>query len=463
MQVTEIHSPSITVKRTALLVALLASFLTPFLGSSIGVALPTIGIEFSMSAILLSWVSTAYLLAAAMFLVPFGRVADIHGRKRLLAYGISIMAISSLLCALSNSGIAIIVFRIFQGIGSAMIWGTSMAILLAVYPLGERGKVLGINVASTYLGLSLGPYIGGVLTQQLGWRSIFFISSIYGGLTVLLIVLKLKGEWAEAKGEAFDWIGTIIFSISLISIMYGFSTLPDISGFWLLIGGSVTLTIFVWWELRVDNPILTMSLFFNNRVFAFSGLAALINYGATFAIAFLLSLYLQYIRGYNPQDAGLILVIRSVFMASFSPIAGRLSDRVEPRIVASAGMSLITIGLFYLGFLGEDTPVLLIVLDQVLLGVGFGLFSSPNTNAMMSSVEKKFLGVASATVGTMRLIGQMLSMGIATLSIALIVGPVEITPEVFKPFLNSVNVSFLIFSGLCLIGIFASLARGKVR
>jgi MFS family permease len=206
-----------------------------------------------------------------------------------------------------------------------------------------------------------------------------------------------------------------------------------------------------------------MNLFFSNRVFAFSGLAALINYGATFAIAFLLSLYLQYIRGYNPQDAGLILVTRSVFMATFSPIAGRLSDRIEPRIVASIGMGLNAIGLFYLGFLSETTGLLPLILCQIFLGLGFGLFSSPNTNAMMSSVEKKFLGVASATVGTMRLIGQMFSMGIATLSIAILVGPVEITPTVYQPFLKSVNVSFFIFAGLCFVGIFASLARGKVR
>jgi MFS family permease len=309
----------------------------------------------------------------------------------------------------------------------------------------------------------LGPYLGGVLTQQLGWRSIFFISAIYGVVIVLLILWKMKGEWAEAKGESFDWIGTLIFSLTLISIMYGFSTLPDNLGLWLLVAGILMLIVFIWWELRVAHPILTMNLFFSNRVFAFSGLAALINYGATFAIAFLLSLYLQYVRGYNPQDAGLILVTRSVFMASFSPIAGRLSDRIEPRIVASIGMGLNAIGLFYLGFLSETTGLLPLILCQIFLGLGFGLFSSPNTNAMMSSVEKKFLGVASATVGTMRLIGQMLSMGIATLSIALILGPVEITPSVYEPFVQSVNISFFIFAGLCFIGIFASLARGKVR
>jgi MFS family permease len=416
-----------------------------------------------MSAIMLSWISIAYLLAAAMFLVPFGRLADIHGRKRVLAYGIATLTISSILCAIVKSGVAIIVLRIFQGVGSAMIFGTGVAILVAVYPLSERGRVLGINVASTYLGLSIGPYLGGVLTQQLGWRSIFYTSALIGIIIFTLILWRLKGEWAEAKGESFDWIGALIFSIMLTSIMYGFSVLPEILGVWLLLGGVLMTGIFIWWEMRVQNPILNMSLIFNNRVFAFSGLAALINYGATFAISFLLSLYLQYIKGYNPQDAGLIMVTRSVMMASFSPLAGRLSDRIEPRVVASSGMAVITIGLLFFGFLNERTSIVLIVISLILLGLGFGLFTSPNTNAMMSSVEKKFLGVASATVGTMRLIGQMLSMGIATLVIAIIVGPVEITPQYYQPFLRSVNISFFIFTGLCLMGIFASMARGRMR
>jgi len=452
-----------TLKRTALIVALFTSFLTAFMGSSVSIALPTIGKEFSMNAILLGWISTAYLLAAAMFLVPFGRLSDMLGRKRILTYGISLYTISAFICAISNAGIHLIIFRALQGIGGAMIFGTGVAILLSVYSPHERGRVLGINVASTYFGLSIGPFLGGILTQYLGWRSLFYSNVVLGIITLALILLKLEGEWVEAKGESFDWAGSILFSIMLTAIMYGFTILPDRSGTWLILGGGMFLGIFIWWEKKAPAPVLNMELFFKNRVFAFSSLAALINYGATFAIAFLLSLYLQYTKGLSPQDTGFILVSRPIVMASFSPLAGRLSDRIEPRIVASYGMAVVTIGLVLLAFITERTTILFIILSQILLGFGFALFSSPNTNAMMSSVEKKVYGVASATVGTMRLIGQVLSMGIATLSLAIIVGPVEITPAYYESFLRSVKISFTIFAILCLIGIFASAARGRMR
>jgi EmrB/QacA subfamily drug resistance transporter len=444
-------------------VALLTSFLTAFMGSSVNIALPTIGDEFSMTAILLSWISTAYLLAAAMFLVPFGRLSDIHGRKRILTYGISLYTISSFFSVISNSGILLIILRALQGIGGAMIFGTGVAILISVYPQHERGRVLGINVASTYIGLSIGPFLGGILTQYLGWRSLFYSNVIIGLITLVLILWKLGGEWIEAKGEGFDWLGSILFSIMLTAIMYGFTILPDSKGAWLLSGGIGLLGFFIWWENKAHNPVLNMELFSRNRVFAFSSLAALINYGATFAVTFLLSLYLQYIKGLSPQDAGIILVWRPVFMATFSPLAGRLSDRIEPRIVASFGMAIVSVGLVLLGFINEVTSIFFIILSQIFLGLGFALFSSPNTNAMMSSVEKRVYGVASAMVGTMRLIGQVLSMGIATLSIAILVGPVEITPPYYEAFLNSVNTSFFIFAALCFLGIFASAARGRMR
>ncbi len=463
METTPAESYSSTLKSTALIVALLTSFLTAFMGSSVSIALPTIGKEFSMTAILLGWISTAYLLAAAMFLVPFGRLSDMHGRKRILTYGITLYTISSFVSAISNSGIFLIVFRALQGIGSAMIFGTGVAILISVYPPQDRGRVLGINVASTYIGLSIGPFLGGILTQYLGWRSLFYSNVVLGIITLSLILWKLEGEWVEAEGESFDWIGSILFSIMLTSIMYGFTILPDSLGIWLICGGIGLLVVFIWWENRTLNPVLNMNLFFRNRVFAFSSLAALINYGATFAVAFLLSLYLQYTKGLTPQDTGFVLVSRPIFMAAFSPLAGRLSDRIEPRLVASSGMTVVTVGLVLLAFINESTSIIFIVLSQILLGFGFALFSSPNTNAMMSSVEKRVYGVASATVGTMRLIGQVLSMGIATLSIAIIVGPVEITPAYYEAFLRSVNISFVIFAGLCLIGIFASAARGRMR
>lgn len=239
--------------------------------------------------------------------------------------------------------------------------------------------------------------------------------------------------------------------------------LPDILGYWLILLGIIGIAIFINWELKVKAPVLDMNLFRGNNVFTFSVLAALINYSATFAVTFLLSLYLQYIKAITPQDAGLILVAQPIVMVVFSPLAGRLSDKIELRIVASIGMAFTTIGLFLFSFLNERTTLEFIVASLIIIGFGFALFSSPNTNAVMSSVEKKFYGVASATLGTMRLTGQMLSMGIAMLIFAVFIGRVEITPEYYQPFLKSVSIAFIIFSALCFAGIFASLARGKVR
>lgn len=450
-------------KKAVLLVATMASFLTPFMGSSVNIALPTIGKEFAMDAVLLSWVATAYLLATAVFLVPFGRIADIYGRKMVFRYGILIYTASSLLSAVATSAIMLISFRILQGLGAAMIFSTGIAMLTSVFPAGERGRALGINVAAVYLGLSLGPFLGGILTQYFGWRSIFMINVPLGLIIIASIFWKLKGEWAEAKGDKFDLSGSIIYGLAIVALVYGLSLLPAMLGIWVILVGILGILIFIWWETKIASPVLYTGLFRNNTVFAFSNLAALINYSATFAVAFLLSLYLQYIKGFGPQNAGLILVSMPAVQALFSPLAGRLSDRIEPRIIASVGMGLTTIGLGLLTFLEQDTAIEFILVSLIILGFGFALFSSPNTNAVMSSVNKRYYGVASATLATMRQIGMTLSMGIAMLIFALFIGRVEITAEYYPSFLASTKMAFMIFTALCFGGIFASLARGKLR
>lgn len=452
-----------TLKRSALLIATLSAFLTPFMVSSVNIALPAIGREFAMSAVLMSWVPTAYLLSAAMFLVPFGRLADIYGRKRIFAFGIGTFTLSSLLLALSPSASALIAFRVLQGFGSAMIFGTGMAILTSVFPAAERGRVLGMNVAAVYLGLSLGPTFGGFLTHQFGWRSIFLASVPLGLLVIYFLATKLKAEWAEARGERFDLAGALLYSASLVFVMYGLSILPARAGIVLTAAGAAGAALFVLWERRTESPLLDMDLFFHNATFAFSNLAALINYSATNAVTFLMSLYLQYLKGLTPQGAGMVLVSQPLVMAVFSPLAGRISDRIEPRVVASIGMAITATGLFLLTFVEKDSSVGFDLAGLVLLGFGFALFSSPNTNAVMSSIEKKFYGVGSATLGTMRLTGQMLSMGITMVIFALSIGSARITPEYYPLFLKSMKTGLAIYTALCFAGIFASLARGKVR
>jgi EmrB/QacA subfamily drug resistance transporter len=431
--------------------------------SSVNIAMPVIGKEFSIDAVRLGWIATAYLLAAAMFLVPFGKLADMHGRKRVFGYGMGLYALASLLCGLAPSAAVLIGARALQGIASAMVFGTGVAILTSVFPPGERGRALGLNVAATYSGLSLGPFLGGLLTQNLGWRSLFLLTTPLSLLVVVLVWWRLKGEWAGAAGESFDWIGSAIYAVSLVATMYGLTLLPDLVGAWVLLGGVAGIIIFVWWEMRIESPILNMGLFASNRVFAFSNLAALLNYSATFAIGYMLSLYLQYVKGLSPQDAGLVLVAQPVMMAVFSPLTGRLSDRIEAQILSSTGMGFMVVSLSLLAFLGAETGLGYVVACQVILGLGFALFSSPNVNAIMGSVERRTFGVASATLGTMRLIGQMLSMGVATLILATIVGKVQIGPEHYGAFLISLRTAFVLFAVICFGGVFASLARGKTR
>lgn len=450
-------------KTSVLIVVILNSFLNPFMGGAINIALPQMGNELAMDAISLSWVATAYLLTSVIFILPFGRISDIYGRKKIFSWGMISFVITSLLLAIANSDIMLIALRLAQGAGGAMAVGTNVAMLTSAFPSGDRGRVLGFYAAAVYSGVSLGPFLGGILTENFGWRSIFIVTVIIGLIIVAITFLRLKGDWIEAEGEKFDIVGSIIYSLMIVALIYGFTHLPDLFGLWLILIGIAGFVVFVIWEMRTTSPVLEINIFIKNKAFAFSCLAALVNYGATFAVSFLLSLYLQYIKGFSPQNAGIVLVSQPIVQAIFSPIAGRISDRIQPRLVASAGMACTSIGLLLFAFLNDKTAILQIVASLILLGFGFGLFSSPNTNAAMSSVDKKFYGVASATIATMRQIGMILSMGIVMLLFALYIGKVQITPEYYAAFLQGTRVAFIIFAALCFFGIFASMARGKVN
>lgn len=400
-----------------------------------------------------------YLLAAAVCLVPFGRLADIHGRRRVFLAGVLVYAAASLGCALAPSGPVLLAARVAQGVGGAAIFSTNVAILTSVLPPGRRGAALGVNVASVYLGLSLGPPLGGVLTDHAGWRSLFLVSAALGAALAVIVRRGLAGEWRESAGEPFDAAGSTLYTAGLLSLMYGLSRLPAPAGLGLVVAGLALLAGFVRWEKRARNPVLPMGLFFENRVFLLSNAAALVNYAATFAVGFLLSLYLQYVKGLSAQAAGLVLVVQPVLMTVVSPFAGRLSDRVPSRVLASLGMGLTAAGLGLLCALTAATPLWFALVCLALLGCGFGLFSSPNTNAVMAVVEKRHYGVASASLGTMRLSGQMLSMAIAMLLLAAFVGRVAITPLLREPLVAAIRAAFAVFGVLCVLGTFASLAR----
>ena len=307
-------------EKATLLVATLTAFMSPFMVSAVNVGLPAIQREFQMSAVALSWVSTAYLLASATVLVPAGKIADIYGRKRVFFTGMVIFVISSAALALASNTVMLIVLRVVQGTGSAMIYTTGMAIVTSVFPPAKRGRAIGIYVAAVYVGLSVGPTVGGVLTQYIGWRSIFACITPLGLVPIGITFKYIRAEWKGAEDDRLDLWGSLVYGGAILALIYGATRLPAAQGIYLVFGGLGGLVIFVWRQLRIPYPVFDVRLFKGNRLFAFSSLAALINYAATFAVTFLMSLYLQYIKGLPPPnsryctpratvDAGLFLAL----------------------------------------------------------------------------------------------------------------------------------------------------------
>jgi EmrB/QacA subfamily drug resistance transporter len=441
----------------------LASFTPAFMAQGLNIALPRIGLQFGADAVLLNWMVLAFVLANAALSLPIGRISDIIGTRQIFIAGLIFYTLSSLAASFANSSMMLIICRAAQGAGASMILVNVIALISILIPPEERGLALGISVSSVYIGASTGPFLGGLLTETFGWKSIFLFNVVLGIFIIIMMLWKVRGGGTGSRGQRMDYRGAVIYSLSLVVLMYGFSLLPEMTGVILIIASVIGLLIFFWWENRAASPLFDIRIFIHNRLFIFSNLCALANYAAVFAVAFLLSLYLQYIKGFPPVFAGLVMISHPVVQSIFSPIAGRLSDKMEPRILSSLGMALTTLSLISFIFLGNETPVVLIVLALVVLGAGFALFLSPNTNAIMSSVEPRYYGVASASMSTMIAGGQTVSMGVTMLVMANIIGRVVITPDYYPAFLTSARVAFAVFSILCCAGVAVSIARGKMR
>jgi EmrB/QacA subfamily drug resistance transporter len=448
-------------KTIALVATSLAIFFLAFGNSAINVALPVIGRQFAVDTILLNWMALAFGLAIAVLSIPVGKIADIVGIKKIFVLGMILYTLSSFAAIFTFSSLMLIVIRLAQGIGCAMALGTSLSMISAIIPAKERGQAIGINTGCLYIGASLGPFLGGVLIEHLGWPAIFYVNVPVGIGVVWLTLWKVHGEWRTCQGEKFDYFGSVVYGIALIALMYGFSLLPGITGAVLVAGGIIAGLIFLWWENRIPSPVLNVSVIRHNRPFILSNVTALLSYSASFIVGFLLSLYLQYVKGFSPQMAGFILVSQPVVQAVISPISGKLSDKIEPRLVSSLGMGLTCLSLLSFAFLTVDTPIILVIVPLLVLGVGFSLFSSPNANAIMGSVVPQYYGVAAAMLNTMRSVGQLLGNGITMIIMAVIIGRVQITPVYYPAFLISVRVAFGIFALFCFAGIFTSLASKK--
>ena len=447
---------------TALLVTSNSAFFSAFVGSALTVALPALGKEFSLNASQLGWVITTYILPMAILLLPMGRLADLAGRKRLFFLGNLIFTVTSVLSVLARGPVLFFFSRFLQGVGASMISSNSAAILSSVTPPTKRGQALGINTAMVYLGLSVGPFVGGLLISLWGWRLIYLVTIGFGILNTLLIPRLLPQENLK-KGHPFDLTGAALYSLALFLFIPGTAKLPFLTGFLLLLGSLSLVPLFLFQQRRSPFPLIDKSLLRGNSLFLLTNLTTFIHYASIWASSFLLTLYLQNVRGLSPQTTGLILLSQPVIMFLLSPITGSLSDRMEPRILASSGMVLTTLSLASMAFLTPSTPLSLVVGSLLLLGFGYGLFSSPNTNAIMGSVEKKDFGFAAASLGTMRLTGQSLSMSLAMVVLALIVGNRPLTQEASPQLVQAMRVVFCIQAPLAALGIFTSLSRGAVR
>lgn len=455
-------SPTISPAVTIFVVAVV-QFLTPFMMSAVGVALPAIGKEFSAGAFQLGLVEMAYILSGGFLMLPAGRFADIHGRKKVFTSGLVIFIVATFCIALAPTIKILIFLRLFQGAGSALVVSTSIAIISSVVPLQTRGKAMGIVAASAYLGLSASPTLTGLIVEYGNWRWIFW-GALPAEIGALYLTLTyLKDEWYGAKGEPFDWTGSLLYITTICTAMIGITHLNDGKFFVaLFIIGLLGFVLFFQWESRTKSPILNVPLLKNNLTFSLSNICLLINYAASFGVAFFFSLYLQQIKGISPQNTGLILVIQPLLIATLSPVAGLLADKIHPEKLTTLGMALCTIALGLSSTITADTRIDTLMIILVLLGLGFALFSSPNLTTIMNSVEQKHYGMAASLSATMRTLGILSSMTSISFLLSLFMGEASASaaPDAY---MTSMQTGFTVFTVVSLIGVFCSLANTRVQ
>ena len=469
MKIEEYYMPQTTpitkAELTALLLTVsLASFATPLISSGVNVALPYISLDFAIPASHIGWVQTSFLMAYAIFLFPFGKLSDRIGKQKIFMSGLSFQLIGFFIAGLSTSLPVLLVGMAIGGLGSAQVFSVAIPLLTTNFPRQERGKVIGINTAVVYTALALGPFIGGVLISAFGWHSVFWIllPTIALAFAFAIRVIPKLPKIVPNTTKPFDGLGVVVYIIAASLVLTGISRItegPD-AIIMLIIGVAISV-LFLWWEIKQPDPLFPIHIFIENKLFRNSSLAALINYGSSFAVVLLLSFYLQSVREFTSIEAGTILIAQPLTMATLTPFTGKLSDRVDPRILATAGMTMTAISLFAFSFLTSTTSLWIIIGILIFLGCGFALFSSPNMNSIMSSVPDTQAGIASATAGSMRVFGQVVSMSAVMVAFAAILGSVVISPEVATPLLKALSTVFIVLGFLCTVGIWFSYTRGK--
>jgi len=439
-----------------------SSFLAPFMSSAVNIAVPQMAKQLHLNAIQSNLIVLSFILFSAAFMLPIGKIADSYSRSRLFLLGNILFLLSSIGCMMARDFISLLVFRCIQGGASSFIFATAMPILVSQNPPQFRGRLLGYNTASVYLGISLGPFVSGIIIQKFGYNGIFLLSAIICVISILLILYAFKDIKEQKQNNIFkdyDYIGAILSIIGLNLLMFGASTFS--SGIFnkvlFLIGVIFIILLFIF-ERYAKNPLIDMKLFSKNKPFVFSNLSALINYCATYGAGYMLSLYLQNVRGFSARAAGIVMIIQPIFQIILSIFSGRLSEKKNPSIIATAGMALLSVGLLiYISF-GLNTSLYLLYINLIIMGIGFGMFSSPNTNVVMSSVKKEYFSIASSVISEMRLVGQAFSMAIISIVFSI---HLKGQNALFNKagLVVSFKTIFTVFFIMSIVGILTSLVR----
>ena len=448
-------------QKLTILMAMITAFITSFTGSAVNLSVPNIGLEFGASAALVGWIITGYTVSTAALSIPMGKVADRTGRRRLLIIGVISFSAISLACAFAWNIWALIVLRIIQGMAASMIFATNNPILISAFPANQRGRVLGISTAATYTGLSLGPVIGGLINGSFGWRAIFFVTFVVSMVSLYLIFAGVEKEKIRPSDKAWDVRGAMVLIAGVALFLYGLTGLSTIRFGWaILLAGVLLGIVFVLVERKTEDPVVPLTLFTKDRVYVLSNIAALLNYGATFAISYLISIYLQVVMGYSSEHAGLILIAMPAVQAVFSPVMGRLSDRIQPYKLASLGMGFCMLGVVLFSFIGTDTHLAYVIAALVIEGFGFAVFSSPNTNEVMSRVDRKDYSIANSILSTMRNSGHSSSMAVVTIIVGLTMGSRQLAEAEPEVLIGTMHTVFHVFIVVLAAGIVISLMRG---
>ncbi|MFG1415349.1 MAG: MFS transporter [Thermoplasmataceae archaeon] len=452
----------------------IAAFITPFLSSAIAFAVPRIGVSFHLDFIEVALIPMVFLIPLASFMIFFGRISDNLGRVKIFRLGLAIFGISTIAASFSTSYIFLIAMVFLAGLGSAVLSTNSTAIVSYVYSSGGRGFALGINAMSVYLGLTFAPFLGGILIEFIGWRSVFLLSGPVAFAALALSAASLRYIEIHGNTSRSGLLGSGFLAGTILSLT-AYLALGDVTGFirsaYILPVAAVFIILFIRYGSHGRDEAIPSEILKGNRTFAASNLAALLNYLSTFSIVFIFSIYLQVILHVSPFISGILILPEPVFMVALSPVAGKLSDRFGSRAIASAGM--VVIGISFLGFYIIHPlyrAIILLLLGTI--GIGFGLFSAPNTNSVMGSVSRDNSGTASGFLGTMRFTGQLFSIVFATMIISayiprsLTVGMfsgtvVTITPQYFSSFSEGFRIVMIVSAILSLIGALTSLLKNK--